>query len=151
MQLLSFAQSKTKTCHDYWMRDMNQPYQDFANRLEKALTDAGYTKERHKNLTHVLSKLFDVSISTVHDWRKGRKLPSMDSAIMLGMTLGVCVEWLLTGRGPRHPGLPDDDGIDEPAWRDLPQDARHHFAEALRAIADARGHYEESIKKSQPS
>ena len=126
---------------------MNKPYQDFANRLERALTDAGYTKARHKNLTEVLSKLFDVSGSTVHDWCKGRKLPGMDNAIMLGMTLGVCVEWLLTGRGPMHPGLPDDDGIDEPAWRDLPQDARHHFAEALRAIADASGQYTKKLNE----
>jgi hypothetical protein len=40
--------------------------------------------------------------STAKKWKNGG-LPTMENAVALAEKLDVCVEWLLTGRGPKHP------------------------------------------------
>ena len=116
---------------------------EFGNRLQRLINEAG--------LSHLtgdeLGKRFGVSGPMLTYYRQGDKLPAMRTAIRMAVALNCCVEYLLTGRGPKHPGIPDDDGIDEPPWRDLPPGARHHFAEALRAIADAGGEYAKKINE----
>ena len=116
---------------------------EFGNRLQRLINDSG--------LGHLtgdeLGKRFGVSGAMLTYYRQGEKMPAMRTACKMAIALNCCVEYLLTGRGPKHPGLPDDDGIDEPPWRDLPQDARHHFAKALRAIADAGGEYAKKMNK----
>ena len=80
-------------------------YEGFGQRFRLALEHAGYTKEKYKAYTHTLCKLFDVSTATVNDWLWGRKLPAMETAIMIAMKLNVCVEWLLTGKGSFISGI----------------------------------------------
>lgn len=111
-------------------------YHDFGERFKALLEEAGYSKTKHKNLTVALTKLFDVAPSTISDWKNGRKLPSMDRAIMIAIKLNVCVEYLLTGRGEKRPGC-HPDFISHADWEALPLEARSHFAEALRAIVDS--------------
>lgn len=79
------------------------PFKDVGDRINAALAWAGYTKDRHKNLTHVLARTFMVSTATVSNWRHGQKCPAMKNALELAVKLDVCVEWLLTGRGPVTP------------------------------------------------
>lgn len=79
------------------------PFKDIGDRINAALSGAGYTKDRHKNLTHVLARTFMVSTATVSNWRHGQKCPAMKNALELAVKLDVCVEWLLTGRGPVSP------------------------------------------------
>lgn len=128
-----------------WMAKF--PHHDFAERFKYILEHSPLAGVQKKEI----AKRLEISAPMVTLLTKGERLPAMDLACRIAVVTGYCVEYVLTGRGPKHPGLPDDDGIDEPPWRDLPQDARHHFAEALRAIADARGQYEESIKKPHQS
>jgi len=116
---------------------------EFGNRLQRLINDAGLNQMTGDEL----GKRFGVSGAMLTYYRQGEKLPAMRTACRMAIALGCCVEYLLTGIGPKRPGLPDDNGIDEPPWRDLPQDARHHFAEALRAIADASGDYSKKINK----
>lgn len=79
------------------------PFKDIGDRINAALVGAGYTKDRHKNLTDVLARTFNVSIATVSNWRHGQKCPAMENALLIAVKLDVCVEWLLTGRGPVSP------------------------------------------------
>lgn len=51
-------------------------------------------------------KLIGVSQPAVNDWTLG-KYPTMENALALAAKLNVCVEWLLTERGPKKP-LPQD-------------------------------------------
>jgi hypothetical protein len=53
----------------------------------------------------------------------GEKLPSMKQAILMAKRLNICVEWLLTGRGPKHPtdSIPGREMVD---ITDLPGDAK---------------------------
>lgn len=108
-QAIYFAPNEWRLNHHLQM-SQDQPFKDIGERISLALTEAGYTKERHKNLTVVLVKLFDVSSATVNDWRHGKKCPTMKNALDIAIKLNVCVEWILTGRGPKHPGVPDEDG-----------------------------------------
>jgi len=48
------------------------------------------------------AKLLGISPSMYSAYSSGKKLPSMGRAITIANTLGVCVEWLLTGKGPKH-------------------------------------------------
>lgn len=74
------------------------PNPEFAKRL-KALIDesslAGMTQD-------VWSKRFGVSNAMVTYYLKGEKLPSVGTAITIAKEIGCCVEYLLTGRGPRR-------------------------------------------------
>lgn len=108
-QAFSFAQNESGLNHHCEMNP-EQPFKDIGDRISVALNEAGYSKDRHKNLTEVLVKLFGVSSATVNDWRHGKKCPKMKNALDIAVKLNVCVEWLLTGRGPKHPGVPDEDG-----------------------------------------
>jgi transcriptional regulator with XRE-family HTH domain len=142
LQVFSLTHSESMPCQHRLMA--KHPDIEFGNRLQRLINEAG--------LSHLtgdeLGKRFGVSGPMLTYYRQGDKLPAMRTAIRMAVSLNCCVEYLLTGRGPKHPGIPDDDGIDEPPWRDLPPGARHHFAEALRAIADAGAHYKEKqIKK----
>src|SRR6185436_18847499 len=53
-----------------------------------------------------LAALAGVKQPSVNDWKDG--YPTMDTAIRLAFGLGVCVEWLLTERGPKRPPAADD-------------------------------------------
>lgn len=48
--------------------------------------------------------LLGVGQSMITRWKTGKDKPALPRAIDLATKYGVCVEWLLTGRGPKHPG-----------------------------------------------
>jgi DNA-binding XRE family transcriptional regulator len=144
MQDISVTQCKFYFPHPVGM-SKKPPNQAFAERLQ-TIIDTSPLQGVEKKL---MAKRFECSSAMVTHMTKGDRLPAMDLAIRMACALDCCVEFLLTGRGPKRPGSPDDDGIDEPPWRDLPPGARHHFAEALRAIADAGGEYAKKINTQQ--
>lgn len=57
-----------------------------------------------------LCKKFGKGNTTIWNWKNAIKMPGLETAIDVALVLGVCVEWLLTGRGPKRPGLPEEDG-----------------------------------------
>lgn len=142
MQALSFAQNEKPLIHHFCM-DKDRPFQAIGERFNEALEDAGYTKERHSNLTQTLVKDFGVSYATISDWRKGKKCPTMKNAIDIAMKLEICVEWLLTGRGQKRPGdeSPHDNGDNGDKivfdMRGIPSQQKRHFAATLHAFAQS--------------
>ena len=56
----------------------------------------------HNNQTAV-GKLFGIGQSMVTRWKTGKDTPALPRAIKIATDYGVCVEWLLTGRGPKRP------------------------------------------------
>lgn len=48
-----------------------------------------------------LAQVAGIKQPSVNDWKTGA--PGMDTAIRTALALGVCVEWLLTERGPKRP------------------------------------------------
>ena len=73
-------------------------YAAFAARFREACEDAKVLVTQES-----LGKVFGVSGTMAWYYLNGEKLPSMDKAIQMAGKLGVCVEWLLTGKGPKHP------------------------------------------------
>ena len=83
-----------------------------------------------------LSRLFGVSTTIVWHYLKGEKLPSMIKAIEIAEKLGVCVEWLLTGRGPMHPPPSSDDVLD---LSRLPPAAKSQLKALVDTLSQPRG------------
>ncbi len=71
--------------------------QGFPERLREACVDAGLAPTQP-----ALARAFDLSTTTIWHYLNGEKLPSMSKAIEIAGKLGVCVEWLLTGNGPKR-------------------------------------------------
>lgn len=72
-------------------------YLDYAKRLKSLQVAQGIKTQIE------LSAWMGFSKSIVSAWMRGEKIPSMDTALKIAEMFGVCVEWLLTGKGLKHP------------------------------------------------
>lgn len=82
-----------------------------------------------------------MSQGSVGRWARDEGLPELDTVRELANLGDVCVEWLLTGKGPRRP-TPVDEETNEllEVWRQLDPNGRHHVRVAARAmLADQKG------------
>jgi hypothetical protein len=68
-------------------------------------------KDFPANNQAAVGKLFSVGQSAVTKWKTGKDTPALPRAIEMAKEYGVCVEWLLTGRGPKHPGDTTDPAL----------------------------------------
>ena len=71
---------------------------EFGKRLEE-LIETSHLSGLGQN---VIAKKFKVSEPMITHYKRGEKIPSMGTAIRIAKELGCCVEYLLTGRGPRR-------------------------------------------------
>jgi len=79
----------------------------FAANLTEAIKESVYAGKNKKEL----GEAFGVSDAMASNYQnpENEKFPSLQRAINISNILGVCVEWLLTGRGPKHPIQDDSD------------------------------------------
>ena len=78
----------------------------FAERLKSAALESGAKKDTHEYLRDWFRDEHDILISTAMISRYGpkkRELPHMQQCRDYAVALGVCVEWLYSGRGARYP------------------------------------------------
>ena len=68
-------------------------YLDYAKRLKSLQVAQGIKTQIE------LSAWMGFSKSIVSAWMRGEKIPTMDTALKIADMFGVCVEWLLTGKG----------------------------------------------------
>lgn len=66
-------------------------------RVQEAMSDNGI-----KPTQKAAAALIGIKQPSVVKWARGG-LPSMEHVVTLSTKLGVCVEWLFTERGPKHP------------------------------------------------
>ena len=94
------------------------------------------------------ARLAEVKQPSVAEWNRPGIVPAMETAVRLSMRLGVCVEWLLTERGPKYPtdvlGHYDEIAAELlQLWDRLSDDAKYKilaFAEiAVSAPPDQQG------------
>lgn len=104
---------------------MGMKHQDFSERFRLACQQANAP-----TTMEALGRYLGVGTTMAWNYAKGEKLPSMEKAIEIALKLGVCVEWLLTGRGPMQPPKSVSDLLDLSA---LPDDAKRN----LRALVDS--------------
>jgi Helix-turn-helix len=72
----------------------------FVKRLSEVLTEQG---REERGRPKYVADICGVKKQSGQKWLAGISLPTMDHAIQIAEKLGVCVEWLLTGRGPKKP------------------------------------------------
>jgi transcriptional regulator with XRE-family HTH domain len=70
----------------------------FAQRFKQAVEEAGVEDSQE-----ALGRLLGVSGVMIWAYRSGEKLPRMTTATRIADKLGVNVNWLLTGKGPKNP------------------------------------------------
>lgn len=69
----------------------------------------------------------DMSQGSVNRWQRNEGLPELDTVRDLALKGRVCVEWLLTGRGPKRPIRHDEETMDLlRVWSELNENGRHH-------------------------
>lgn len=96
----------------------------FLDRAMEALRDR-YPKDRPTQTR--LAKIAGVSQPAVHEWGMPGRAPEHARVLKLALELNVCVEWLYTGRGPKHPpAQPDEPFL--ACWQNLDPDTRKQIA-----------------------
>jgi transcriptional regulator with XRE-family HTH domain len=76
---------------------MAAPYEEFADRLRRALDRAGFVPGRGR--TSALADRYAVSRETARKWLAGLALPELARIIELAKDFDANFEWLATGRG----------------------------------------------------
>ena len=74
----------------------------FGRRLLEACQSLGVESQKD------MVKALGVSPGMFTCYKNGEKMPSMSKAVEIAEKTGVTVEWLLTGREPKHPIDPDN-------------------------------------------
>lgn len=101
-----------------------------------------------------VARKLDMSQGSVQQWVRGTSLPTLTTAVEIAVLGKVCVEWLLTGRGPQYPdatrGDPWLDAVCE-VLRDYPEPQRPRLLEFLvwqseRNKSDAPQTLEEAVE-----
>jgi len=75
----------------------------FSHRLNEALDDAN-VPDKYAGRQVAVGKMFGVTQKGARKWLEGEGMPSFDKAIEIATRLGVYVEWLWSGRGPKRLG-----------------------------------------------
>jgi transcriptional regulator with XRE-family HTH domain len=83
--------------------------QQFGDRLRHLWKSTAYTRAlSQKELANKLA----LSQPMLSQMLSGEKLPSHEKAIEIAIFFNVCTEYLLSGRGPKHPGAAAEDVLD---------------------------------------
>lgn len=108
----------------------------FWARLQEALADDGKATTQE-----FAAKFAGVSQPSVSLWNRPGKVPELETGIDLATRLKVCVEWLYTERGPKRPGIPDDQYAQAlwAVWNRLDNDTKRDLVGAARIAAKPPG------------
>jgi transcriptional regulator with XRE-family HTH domain len=133
MQALSLTLSKPLGVHALVMS--KKPDKAFGDRFSRLIDESKLAAMNGDQL----SRRFKVSAPMISNYRHGIKIPSMPTAIRIARELDVCVEYLLTGRGPKHPGASNDDDGNSIVFdmTGIPSEQHGKFAAALHAFAQS--------------
>jgi hypothetical protein len=108
------------------------------DRIKEAMTNKGLKPTQTE-----CAKLLDIKQPSVWEWANSNGSPSIDNAITLAKKLNVCVEWILTGGGPKRPGPPMEPAAQAlwDVWGRIPPEDRPQvvgFAEAKARPSQAK-------------
>lgn len=72
----------------------------FASRLHEICNERDLPRERGRQ--SALAKIFELTPNAVRKWLIGEGMPELETVIAIAKWADVNVEWLMTGRGPKH-------------------------------------------------
>lgn len=82
---------------------MNKEAQLFAARFNEVIDEAGFP-EKGKGRQAAVAKHFGVTQKGARKWLEGESIPKYSRLSEMAQSLGVNVEWLMSGRGARRAG-----------------------------------------------
>lgn len=111
------------------------PPRTFWGRLKEALKDA--KKPTTQTFAAGFAKVSQPSVSL---WNKPDAVAELPTGISLAKRLNVCVEWLYTGRGPKHPGVAGDEYAEalQGLWPQLNDETKRDLVGLARLKAEDR-------------
>lgn len=86
---------------------MDKKAKSFAVRLKEALDDLGIPERGRQML---LSREFKVSQPSAKRWLDGQNYPDTEKIIEIALWSKTSIDWLLTGRGEKHPQYLENQG-----------------------------------------
>lgn len=113
---------------------MTKPFKkiDFAQRLFALCGERGHKTQKQ------IARFLGVSQPMISDIATGKKLPDMENAIRWAIKLGVCVDWLLTERGPKHPEPQEESSAGKLDLMDIPISKRGLILDLAKALRDKK-------------
>jgi DNA-binding XRE family transcriptional regulator len=125
---MSITNSYNSTCDNAHMENEIR-FPEFAARFEEARKERGITGKQKE-----LGAIIGVSGVTAHNYKTGKKMPKMERAIKIANEFGVCVEWLLTGRGLKRPEKISSRRLQHVIdnWIYLSEDTKNSFVELIK-------------------
>lgn len=102
-----------------------------SNALERVL-EAYRGKNTDEPTEQKIASVLGVSQPSVHGWKSGNI--SLKVAQQAAVRFGVCVEWLMTGRGPKFPNERPDPSLAElhQIWHTLSERQRKRITDFAR-------------------
>lgn len=85
----------------YEVKEPTREWIEIGYRLKMAFAEAGLGDTQVD-----IAKALKVSQMTVSYWIRGIKIPPIHTGVVVASKCGICVEWLYTGKGPKHPEPP---------------------------------------------
>lgn len=88
------------------------------DRVKEALAGVGLPPIQEE-----AAKIISGKQGSISDWNKPNRYPSIDNAVAIAKRTNTCVEWIYTGRGPKHPGPPEEPDAQQlwDLWGRLPE------------------------------
>ncbi len=120
-------------------------------RVKEALHDAGLPETQTQ-----AAKLIGGKQGSISDWNKPGRYPTIDNAAVIAKATNTCVEWIYSGRGPKHPGPPEEPSAEQlwNLWGRLPDLAKGKIlgiAEENAMVPPKRRSGREAEPLQQPS
>lgn len=125
---ISYAQSIGKTYvgarHSSPVTKIHDP--KIWDRILVALKGIGIVDNQQ---THI-AKLIGIAQPSVSGWESHTSMPSLANVRKLAIKTNVCVDWLYTERGPKHPGPPMEPVAERlwSAWGQLSDEEKSELA-----------------------
>lgn len=118
-----------------------KPHRTVWDRVKEALQD----KRLPATQTYLAERILGVKQPSISEWNRPDGGPTMANAKIVAEKLDICVEWLLTERGPKRPRPQDDQAARLwELWPDLDAGTRGELigmaTAKARPSAEARDH-----------
>lgn len=128
------------------MKEKSVKLEAFSQRFRLLMKEKGWAEDRREDV----GKRLGVSGPAVTYWWNGDRLPTMQQAIILSAVFNCCVEWLLTGNGPKKPMPTSQDLLDISLLPKREQDIfRMHIETRTEQIIKEREAHYQNYNKDQ--
>ena len=97
--IIGYSGKKSTGDSDIFFNDNYQmKHLEFKERFDRIWKECGNAPHNQTQL----AKWLGYAQPTVNDWINGKGMPGIENAIKIADKFNVCVEWFITGKGPKR-------------------------------------------------